>query len=90
MRGSYTSKDCLTAPCGFPEPATTNPSRSITRRRSRSGRWEVNGNPVPGVNGVKVPIYGINGHDGRTGHGNFSWMLQIETQKQNVGRLGEP
>ena len=46
MRGSYTAKDCLTAPWGLPEPAITNPSRSITRRRSRSGRWDVNGNSV--------------------------------------------
>lgn len=44
----------------------------------------VDGTPVM-RNGVKVPIYGINGHFGRSGHGNFSWMLQIETSNQNVG-----
>jgi mono/diheme cytochrome c family protein len=30
------------------------------------------------VDGHKVPIYGENGHFGKTGNGNFSWMLQIE------------
>jgi hypothetical protein len=45
---------------------------------------DVNGNPVI-TNGVKTPIYGIDGHFGRSAHGNFSWMLQIETSKQNVG-----
>jgi hypothetical protein len=45
---------------------------------------DVNGKPVM-TGSVKTPIYGINGHYGRTGGGNYSWMLQIETQKQNVG-----
>ena len=36
------------------------------------------------VNGVKQPVYGIDGHFGRSGHGEFSWMLQIETSKQNL------
>jgi hypothetical protein len=44
---------------------------------------DVKGNPVL-MNGVKQPIYGENGHFGRSAHGNFSWLLQIETGKQNV------
>src|ERR1019366_8073441 len=45
---------------------------------------DVNGKPVI-THGVKTPIYGENGHSGRSAHGNFSWMLQIETSKQNIG-----
>ncbi|NUQ28961.1 MAG: hypothetical protein HOQ35_10660 [Acidobacteriaceae bacterium] len=45
---------------------------------------DMNGNPVI-VNGVKQPIYGENGHFGRSAHASFSWMLQIETSKQNLG-----
>ena len=45
---------------------------------------DVAGKPVL-VNGAKVPVYGENGHFGRSGHGNFSWMLQIETSKQSMG-----
>jgi len=45
---------------------------------------DMSGNPVT-VNGVKQPVYGIDSHFGRTAHGNFSWMLQIETSKQNLG-----
>jgi len=45
---------------------------------------DATGNPVM-ANGVKVPVYGENGHFGRSAHGNFSWMLQIETSNQNVG-----
>jgi hypothetical protein len=37
------------------------------------------------ADGTKVPIYGISDHSGRTGHANFSWMLQIETAKQAQG-----
>jgi hypothetical protein len=44
----------------------------------------MDGKPVI-ADGVKVPIYGENGHFGRSAHGNFSWMLQIETSKQNLG-----
>jgi hypothetical protein len=44
----------------------------------------VDGKPVI-TNGVMVPIYGENGHFGRSAHGNYSWMLQIETGKQNLG-----
>lgn len=46
---------------------------------------DLNGNILTTSNGVKTPIYGINGHFGKSGHGNFSWMLQIETGKQNLG-----
>ncbi|HVO59351.1 MAG TPA: hypothetical protein VMT53_00370 [Terriglobales bacterium] len=49
---------------------------------------DVTGKPVL-ANGVKVPIYGENGHFGRSAHGNFSWMLQIETSNQNVGTAME-
>jgi hypothetical protein len=37
------------------------------------------------VNGLKVPVYGENSNFGRNGNGLFSWTLQIETAKQNVG-----
>jgi hypothetical protein len=50
---------------------------------------DMNGNPVM-INGVKVPIYGENGQFGRSAHANFSWMLQIETGKQNLGTAGTP
>lgn len=45
----------------------------------------VDGKPSLDKNGLKIPIYGENSHDGRSGHGNYSWMVQIETSKQNVG-----
>jgi hypothetical protein len=35
------------------------------------------------VDGHKVPIFGENGHFGKTGNGNFSWMLQIEASSVN-------
>ena len=43
VRGAYTGKVCLTAPCVLPEPTTTMPSRAITVRSAPSGRCEVNG-----------------------------------------------
>ena len=30
--------------------------------------------------GHRVPIFGENGHFGKTGHANFSWLFQIEAQ----------
>lgn len=30
--------------------------------------------------GRRIPIYGENGHFGKTGHANFSWLFQIEAQ----------
>lgn len=35
------------------------------------------------ANGNKIPIYGRNGNDGRTGGANFSWLLQIEAKAAN-------
>jgi hypothetical protein len=35
------------------------------------------------ANGNKIPIYGENGNDGRTGGANFSWLLQIEAKSTN-------
>jgi mono/diheme cytochrome c family protein len=32
------------------------------------------------ANGRKIPIYGENGHFGKTGNAAFSWLLQIEAQ----------
>ena len=32
------------------------------------------------ANGQRRPIYGENGHFGKTGHANFSWLFQIEAQ----------
>jgi hypothetical protein len=32
------------------------------------------------VNGQKVPIFGINSNDGRTGSANYSWLLQMEAK----------
>jgi hypothetical protein len=43
----------------------------------------VDGTPMI-VNGNKVPVFGENGHFGRTAHGNFSWMLQIEASSPNL------
>ena len=34
--------------------------------------------PAGALEQDKVPIYGENGHFGRTANSNFSWMLQIE------------
>ncbi len=31
-------------------------------------------------NGRKIPIFGENSHFGKTGNGNFSWLLQIEAR----------
>jgi len=49
---------------------------------------DVNGKPVT-VNSVKQPVYGISDHSGRSAHGDFSWLLQIETGNQNVGPEAE-
>jgi hypothetical protein len=35
------------------------------------------------IDGHKVPIYGENSHFGKTGNGNFSWMLQIEATSKS-------
>ena len=35
------------------------------------------------ANGNKIPIFGQNGNDGRTGGANFSWILQIEAKASN-------
>lgn len=39
-----------------------------------------NGEPFLDAFGRRVPIYGENGHFGKTGHANFSWLFQIEAQ----------
>jgi hypothetical protein len=32
------------------------------------------------ASGARMPIFGINGHFGKTGSANFSWLLQIEAR----------
>jgi hypothetical protein len=32
--------------------------------------------------GNKVPVFGINGNGGRTGHADFSWLLQMKAQSE--------
>lgn len=44
----------------------------------------VDGSPALASNGGKIPVFGENGHFGRTAHGNFSWMLQIEASSPNL------
>jgi hypothetical protein len=44
----------------------------------------VDGTPIM-LNGVKTPVYGESAHFGKSAHGDFSWLLQIETSYQNVG-----
>jgi hypothetical protein len=38
--------------------------------------------------GRRIPIYGENGHFGKTGHANFSWLFQIEAQAAPLAPLG--
>ena len=39
-----------------------------------------NGKPLLDAAGRRIPIYGENGHFGKTGNANFSWLLQIEAR----------
>src|SRR5262249_32683437 len=34
--------------------------------------------------GNKVPIFGINSNGGRTGNGDFSWLLQMKAQSEEA------
>jgi hypothetical protein len=46
----------------------------------------VQGDFVRDASGRKVPIFGENSQGGRSGHANFSWMLQIEAKSsEKVG-----
>jgi hypothetical protein len=42
-------------------------------------------NYLKGPDGRKIPIFGKNASDGRTGGANFSWALQIESQSTGAG-----
>jgi hypothetical protein len=48
-------------------------------------RKDSRGNYLQGSDGKKMPIFGKNASDGRTGGANFSWALQIEAQSTGAG-----
>lgn len=45
---------------------------------------KVDGTPELAPNGTRIPVFGENGHFGKSAHGNFSWMLQIEASSPNL------
>jgi hypothetical protein len=44
-----------------------------------------NGKEILDSNWLPTPIYGENNHFGKTGNGNFSWLLQIEAKARSRG-----